>query len=96
MVPTAFSAASAICSEIGDKPADEFVYCPNAIPALSAGLSSINVHSSWRDKYAPPVGGHLTRCRCRSVAERCKDATPVPARHQKECAGDVAMTKPAL
>jgi hypothetical protein len=75
MVPTAFSAAGAIYSEIGDKPADEFVYCPNAIPALSAGLSSINVHSSGRDKYAPPVGGHLTRCTCRSVAERCKDAT---------------------
>jgi hypothetical protein len=34
MVPTAFSAASAIYSEIGDKPADEFVYCPNAIPHL--------------------------------------------------------------
>lgn len=37
MIPTAFSAASAIYSEIGDKPADEFVCCPNAIPALSAG-----------------------------------------------------------
>lgn len=30
MVPTAFSAAGAIHCEIGDKPADEFVYCPNA------------------------------------------------------------------
>ena len=30
MIPTAFSAAGAIYSEIGDKPADEFVYCPNA------------------------------------------------------------------
>ena len=37
MVPTAFSAASAIHSNIGDQPADKFVYCPNAIPALSAG-----------------------------------------------------------
>jgi hypothetical protein len=36
LIPTACSAASAIYSEIGDKPADEFVYCPNAIPALSA------------------------------------------------------------
>ena len=34
MIPTAFSAASAIYSEIGDQPADEFVCCPNAIPAL--------------------------------------------------------------
>jgi hypothetical protein len=34
MVPTAFSATSAIYSEIGDKPADEFVCCPNAFPAL--------------------------------------------------------------
>src|SRR4029077_20463412 len=34
MIPTAFSAASAIYCEIGDQPADEFVYCPNAIPAL--------------------------------------------------------------
>ena len=30
MIPTAFSAASAIYSEIRDQPADEFVYCPNA------------------------------------------------------------------
>ena len=75
MIPTAFSAASAIYSEIGDKPADEFVYCPNAIPALSAGFGSINVHSSGRGKYAPPAWSHLTRCTCRSVAERCKDAT---------------------
>ena len=34
MVPTAFSAAGAIYAEIGHQPADEFVYCPNAIPAL--------------------------------------------------------------
>jgi hypothetical protein len=34
MIPTAFSAASAIYCEIGNQPADEFVYCPNAIPAL--------------------------------------------------------------
>jgi len=34
MIPTAFSAARAIYCEIGDKPADEFVYCPNAFPAL--------------------------------------------------------------
>ena len=36
MIPTAFSAAGAIYSEIDDKPADEFVCYPNAIPALSA------------------------------------------------------------
>ena len=30
MIPTAFSAASAIYCEIGDQPADDFVYCPNA------------------------------------------------------------------
>jgi hypothetical protein len=34
MIPTAFSAAGAISCEICDRPADEFVYCPNAIPAL--------------------------------------------------------------
>ena len=34
MIPTAFSAAGAIYSQICDQPADEFVYCPNAIPAL--------------------------------------------------------------
>jgi hypothetical protein len=34
MIPTAFSVASAIYSEIGDQPSDEFVNCPNAIPAL--------------------------------------------------------------
>jgi hypothetical protein len=34
MIPTAFSAAGAIYSKICDQPADEFVYCPNAIPAL--------------------------------------------------------------
>ncbi len=38
MIPTAFSAAGAIYSEIGDQPSDKFVYCPNAFPALSAGL----------------------------------------------------------
>jgi hypothetical protein len=87
MIPTAFSAASAIYSEIGDQPADEFAYCPNAIPALSAGFGSINnVHSSGRDKYAPPAWRPFDALRCRSVARRCKDATPVTARHQKECA----------
>jgi hypothetical protein len=74
MIPTAFSAAGAIHSEIGDQPSDKFAHCPNAFPALSAGLVH-NVHSSRRDKYAPPGGGHLTCCTCRSVAERCKDAT---------------------
>jgi hypothetical protein len=82
MIPTAFSAASAIYSEIGDQPSDEFVHCPNAFPALSAGLVH-NVHSSGRDKYAPPGGGHLTRRACRSVAERCKDATLFPRGNKK-------------
>jgi hypothetical protein len=96
MVPTAFSAASAIYSEIGDKPADEFVYCPNAIPALPAGFGSINVHSSGRDKYAPPAWRpfdalHMSK-RCRAL-QRCN---AVPARQQKECGSDVVMTKPAL
>jgi hypothetical protein len=94
MVPTAFSAASAIYSEIGDKPADEFVYCPNAIPALAAGCD--NVHSSGRDKYAPPAwrpfdAPHMSK-RCRAL-QRCN---AVPARQQKECLADVVMTKPAL
>jgi hypothetical protein len=74
MIPTAFSAASAIYSEIVDQPSDEFVHCPNAFPALSAGLVH-NVHSSGRDKYAPPAWSHLTRRTCRSVVGRCKDAT---------------------
>ena len=34
MIPTAFSVAGAIYSEIGDQPSDKFVCCPNAIPAL--------------------------------------------------------------
>ncbi len=96
MIPTAFSAAGAIYSEIGDKPADEFVYYPNAIPALSAGFGSIMYIPRGVTSMHHPLGGHLTRCRCRSVARRCKDATPVPAKHQKECAGDVEMTLPAL
>jgi hypothetical protein len=96
MIPTAFSAASAIYSEIGDKPADEFVCCPNAIPALSAGFGLINVHSSRHDKYAPPIRRpfdalHMSK-RCRAL-QRCN---AVPARQQKECASDVVMTKPAL
>jgi hypothetical protein len=96
MIPTAFSAASAIYCEIGDKPADEFVYCPNAIPALSAGFGSINVHSSGRDKYAPAAWRpfdalHMSK-RCRAL-QRCN---AVPAGQQKECAVGVAITKPAL
>jgi hypothetical protein len=96
MIPTAFSAASAIYPEIGDKPADEFVCCPNAIPALSAGFGLINVHSSGRDKYAPPIRRpfdalHMSK-RCRAL-QRCN---AVPVRQQKECASDVVMTKPAL
>jgi hypothetical protein len=82
MIPTTFSAADAIYSEIGDRPSDEFVHCPNAFPALSARLVH-NVHSSGRDKYAPPGGGHLTRRACRSVAERCKDATLFPRGNKK-------------
>lgn len=75
MVPTAFSAASAIYCEIGDKPADEFVYCPNAIPALAAGCGSIMYIPRGVTSMHHPLGGHLTRRTCRSVAERCKDAT---------------------
>jgi hypothetical protein len=96
MIPTAFSAASAIYSEIGDQPADEFVCCPNAIPALSAGFGSINVHSSGRDKYAPPGRrpfDALHMSKRRRALQRCN---AVPARQQKECASGVAMTKPAL
>jgi len=92
MIPTAFSVASAIYSEIGDKPADKFICYPNAIPALSAGFGSIMYIPPGVTSMHHPLGGHLTRCTCRSVAERCKDATPVPARYQKECAGDVEMT----
>jgi hypothetical protein len=55
MVPTAFSAASAIYCEIDDKPADEFVLLPQRHPRTFGGFSSINVHSSRRDKYAPPA-----------------------------------------
>jgi hypothetical protein len=97
MIPTAFSAASAIYCEIGDKPADEFVYCPNAFPALrQVSVQSIMYIPRGVTSMHHPLGGHLTRCTCRSVAGRCKDATPVTARHQKECAGDVELTQPAL
>jgi hypothetical protein len=76
MVPTAFSAASAIYCEIGDKPADEFVYCPNAFPALrQVSVQSIMYIPRGVTSMHHPLGGHLTRCTCRSVAERCKDAT---------------------
>jgi hypothetical protein len=75
MIPTAFSAASAIYSEIGDKPADEFVYCPNAIPALSAVSVQLMYIPRGVTSMHHPLGGHLTRRTCRSVAERCKDAT---------------------
>ena len=96
MIPTAFSAASAIYSEIGDQPADEFVHCPNAFPALSAGFGSIMyiprgvtvLHHPLRRPFDAP--GMSKRGR---ALQRCNG---VPARQQKECAADVAMTKPAL
>jgi hypothetical protein len=75
MIPTAFSAASAIYCEIGDQPADEFVYCPNAIPALRQVSVQLMYIPRGVTSMHHPVGGHLTRCTCRSVAERCKDAT---------------------
>ena len=95
MIPTVFSAAAAIYSEIGDQPSDEFVHCPNAFPALSAGLVH-NVHSSRRDKYAPPgrrpfAAPHMSK-RGRAL-QRCN---AVPVGQQKECAADVEMTKAAL
>ena len=75
MIPTAFSVASAIYSEIGDQPADEFIYCPNAIPALrQVSVQLMYIPRGVTSMHHPP-GGHLTRCTCRSVAERCKDAT---------------------
>jgi hypothetical protein len=75
MIPTAFSAASAIYCEIGDKPADEFVYCPNA--SLHFRQVSVQLmYIPWGvTSMHHPLGGHLTRRTCRSVAERCKDAT---------------------
>jgi hypothetical protein len=75
MIPTAFSAASAIYCEIGDQPADEFVYCPNAIPALRQVSVQLMYIPRGVTSMHHPLGGHLTRCTCRSVAERCKDAT---------------------
>src|ERR1700686_1667332 len=95
MIPTASSAAGAIHSEIGDRPSDDFAHCPNAFPALSAGLVH-NVHPSRREKYAPPgrrpfdallmskYGGALQRCNA------------VTAQQQKGCAADVELAKPAL
>jgi hypothetical protein len=98
MIPTASSAARAIYCEIGNKPADTF-YCPNAIPALSAGFELINVHSSLRDKYAPPTwrpfdaphmskrGGALQRCNA------CSRAAPKRMRgrrgNDKHCAVNI-------
>jgi hypothetical protein len=75
MIPTAFSAASAIYCEIGDQPADEFVCCPNAIPALRQVSVQLMYIPRGVTSMHHPVGGHLTRRTCRSVAERCKDAT---------------------
>jgi hypothetical protein len=63
MVPTAFSVASAIYFEIGDKPADEFVYCPNAFPALrQVSVQSIMYIPRGVTSMHHPLGGHLTRC----------------------------------
>jgi hypothetical protein len=95
MIPTVFSAAGAIYSEIGDQPSDKFVHCPNAFPALSAGLVH-NVHSSGRDKYAPPAWRPFDALQMSMRGRALQRCNAVPARQQKECAADVAMTKPAL
>jgi hypothetical protein len=95
MIPTAFSAAGAIHSEIGDQPSDEFVHCPNAFPALSARLVH-NVHSSGRDKYAPPGRRPFDALGMSKRGRALQRCNAVPARQQKECGSDVAMTKPAL
>jgi hypothetical protein len=62
MIPTAFSVAGAIYCEIGDKPADEFVYCPNA----SLHLRQVSVQLMYIPRGVTsmhhPLGGHLTRC----------------------------------
>jgi hypothetical protein len=63
MIPTAFSAASAIYSEIGDQPSDEFVHCPNAFPALrQVSVQSIMYIPRGVTSMHHPLGGHLTRC----------------------------------
>jgi hypothetical protein len=82
MIPTAFLAASAIYSKIDDQPANEFLCYPNASRSFGRFRFN-NVHSSGRDKYAPPAGGHLTRCTCRRVAGRCKDATLFRRGHKR-------------
>jgi hypothetical protein len=93
MIPTAFSVASAIYSEIGASRPTSSSIAPTPSPHFrQVPIQSINVHSSGRDKYAPPAWRPFDALRCRSVARRCKDATPVTARHQKESAGDVEMT----
>jgi len=95
MIPTAFSATGAIYCEIVDKPADSLSVAPTPSPHFRRFRFN-NVHSSGRDKYAPPAwrpfdappmskrGGALQRCNA------------VPARQQKERVADVVMTKPAL
>jgi hypothetical protein len=84
MIPTAFSAASAIYCEIGDKPSDEFVYCPNAFPAFrQVSVQLLMYIPRGVTSMHHPLGGHLTRCTCRSVAERCKDATVFPCGNKK-------------
>ena len=95
MIPTAFAAAGAIYSEIGDQPSDEFARYPNAFPALSAGLVH-NVHSSRRDKYAPPGRRPFDALHMSKRGRALQRCNAVPARQQKECAADVEMTKAAL
>jgi len=95
MIPTAFSAAGAICFEIGTSPPTSLSIAPTPSPHFRR-FQFNNVHSSGRDKSAPPAwrpfdalpmskhGGALQRCNA------------VPSRQQKERAADVVMTKPAL
>ena len=62
MIPTAFSVASAIYCEIGDQPSDEFVNCPNAIPALrQVSVQSIMYIPRGVTSMHHPLGGHLPR-----------------------------------
>jgi hypothetical protein len=83
MVPTAFSTASAIYFKIGGQPADEFVYYPNASLHFRQVAVQLMYIPRGVTSMHHPLGGHLTRRTCRSVAERCKDATLVRCGNKK-------------
>jgi hypothetical protein len=71
-------------------------YCPNAIPALSAVSVQLMYIPRGVTSMHHPLGGHLTRRRRRSVAERCKDATLLRRATKNERALEVAITMTAL